>query len=133
MATALQHAFTVPGIVLPIQIGTRELQQTTTKFWGVRGESRISGGTAGRTIDIPVLVWGEQFNTQAKLAEWFDSLSDFEGEVATLRITSAVNRPALNDCSFDAAAMITDPRMDEAGGQGYGAFATIRFLFRQHS
>lgn len=133
MANALQHSFTVPGIVLPLQMSSRELQQATTKFWGVRGESRISGGTAGRTIDIPVLVYGDQFNTQAKLADWFDKLDQYQGDVATLRIFSDVNRPPLNDTSFDMAAMISDPRMDEAGSLGYGAFATIRFLFRQHS
>lgn len=133
MATALQHAFTVPGITLPLQMGTRELQQVTTKFWGVVGESRINGRTGGRFVEVPVLVYGDQFNTQAKLASWFDSLYQYQGRVGTLQITSDVNRPALKDCSFDSAVMVTDPKIDEAGSLGGGAFAVIRFLFRQHT
>ena len=133
MPTALQHAFTVPGVTLPFQMPARELQQVTTKFWGVAGESRISGGTAGRSIEVPVLVYGDQFNTQAKLAAWFDGLSAYQGKVATLRITSSVNRPALKDCSFDAAIMVDSPKIDEAGSLGGGAWVIVRFLFRQHS
>ncbi len=133
MPTALQHVFTVDGIVLPIQMSARELQQVTTKFWGVKGESRISGKVAGRSIDIPVLVYGDQFNTRAKLATWFDGLEQYQGMVGTLRITSDVSRPAIKDCSFDFAMMVTDPKLDEAGSLGGGAFVTARFLFRQHS
>jgi hypothetical protein len=133
MATALRHAFTVYGIVLPIQMPARELQQATTKFWGVRGESRINGGTAGRFIEIPVLVYGAQFNTQAKLSQWFDDLWQYQGKNATLQITSEADRPPLRDCTFDSALMDSAPKLDVAGSLGGGAFATIRFLFRQHT
>lgn len=133
MATALQHVFTVPGIVLPIAMPTKELQQVTTKFWGVNGESRIVGGVAGRTIEIPVLVYGSQFNTQAKLASWLDKLEQYQGKTDTLIITSDVNRPPLKDCSFDFAMTIEPPKLDEAGSLGGGAFSTTVFIFRQHS
>ena len=133
MPTALQHVFTVPGTVLPLRIGTRELQEVATKFWGVKGESRITGGTGGRFVEIPVLVYGAQFANQGQLASWFDQLGQYQGQTGTLVITSAVNRPALQDCSFDMAALLTDPKIDEAGMLGGGAFAEISFLFRQHS
>lgn len=133
MPTAIQHVFTVPGVVLSMQMSARELQQVTTKFWGVDGESRISGGLAGRMIEVPVIVYGDQFSTRAKLADWFDDLEDFQGKTGTLRITSSVNRPAIKDVSFDSAIMVTDPKIDEAGSLGGSAWAIVRFLFRQHS
>lgn len=133
MATALKHVFTVDGVTLPMQMVARELQQVTTKFWGVNGESRINGGTAGRFIEVPVIVYGDQFNTRAKLAKWFDDLNVYQGRNTTLQIFSEVDRPPLRDCTFEGAIMTGDPKMDEAGSLGGGAWVVIRFLFRQHS
>lgn len=133
MAIALRHAFNVPGVVLKFQLQQRELQIFTTKFAGVAGESRINGRTAGRSIEVPVLVYGDQFTSQAKLADWFESLNAYQGLVATLDIVSNANRPALNNCAFDSAVMLSDPLMDEAGSLGGGAWANILFLFRQLS
>ena len=133
MPTALKHTFTVPGIVLQFPTPTRDLKEVTTKFWGVRGESRITGGLSGRTLEIPVLVYGEQFNTQAKLSNWFEKLIQYQGFASTLVVTSDADRPPYEDCSFDYAIMLEPPKIDEAGSLGGGAFAPIVFIFRQHT
>lgn len=133
MPTALQHEFTVPGMVLKFALTSREMQVFATKFAGVKGESRINGLTAGRTLDIPVIVYGDQFSTQAQLSQWFEDLKDRQGNTATLTITSDVNRPPFPDCTFDGAIMVSEPLLDEAGSLGGGAWSIIRFLFRQHT
>lgn len=133
MAVAIRHVFDVEGIVLPLQMPTRELQQVTTKFWGIRGESRINGGTAGRFIEVPIVVYATRFNTQQKLSAWFDDLNQYQGRTSTLQIFSEADRPAMRDCTFDGALMETAPKMDIAGSLGGGAWMIARFLFRQHS
>lgn len=134
MPTALRHKIEIPGVVLPWTVPTRELQQMTTKFWGVKGESRIVGGTAGRTLEIPVLVYdAARFNTQAKLSTFLDrDLDQIVGEVATLVVVSEADRPPYNHCSFEGAMIVEGPKLDAAGTLGGGAWAVVLFAFRQH-
>lgn len=135
MPTALRHKIEIPGIVLPWTVPPRELQQMTTKFWGVRGESRINGDMAGRTLEIPVLVYDEtRFNTQAKLSHYLDRDvgQNLVGETATLVIESEADRPPYNDCTFEGPVILDGPKLDFAGTLGGGAWAMVLFFFRQH-
>lgn len=134
MPTALRHKIEIPGLVLPWVVTSREIQQMTTKFWGVKGESRINGDTAGRTLEIPVLVYHEsRFNTQEKLSRFLDrDVQNQIGETATLVVTSEAGRPPFNYCTFDGAMTIDGPKLDVAGTLGGGAWAIVVFNFRQH-
>lgn len=134
MADALRHAISVPGIVLPWPLGPRELQVMTTKFWGVRGESRIDGRAAGRQIEIPVLVYDDSMPTRQKLSLWLDKDvdQDWKGQTTTLVVNSAAGRPSFPDTTFDGAIILQEPKIDEAGTLGGIAFAVVQFVFRQH-
>lgn len=134
MPTALRHKIEIPGVVLPWVVPTRELQSMTTKFWGVKGESRIDGNTAGRTLEIPVIVYhATRFNTQAKLSQFLDrDVQNMVGELTTLVVTSESDRPPFNYCSFEGALTLDGPKLDFAGTLGGGAWAHVLFVFRQH-
>lgn len=136
MATALQHAIAIPGVVLPWILPSREPQVMTTKFWGVNGESSIYGGYAGRTLDIPVIVYDSgQFPGRPQLAAWLNNTigRDQIGQLATLTVNSAVGHPPFENCRFEACIVIEGPKVDEVGSLGGGAFAVCRFIFRQQA
>lgn len=135
MATALRHKIEIPGIVLEWQVMPREVQQMTTKFWGLKGESRIFGGSAGRNLEIPVLVYDEdRFTTRQALSRFLDRdiSTDLVGDEATLTVESEADRPPYANCSFEGMVNIEGPKIDEAGTLGGGAWAICIFLFRQH-
>lgn len=133
---ALRHKIVIPGLVLPWQLPPREVHQMTTKFWGVRGESRIRGKPAGRTLDIPVVVFDEdgRFNTRAKLSTWLDRdvNRDLIEDEATLTVESEAGHPPFEHCTFEGAFILDGPKIDHAGTMGGDAFAICRFIFRQH-
>ena len=135
MPTALTHAKTIPGQVLPWVVPPREPQEMTTKFWGVRGESRIYGDTGGRILDIPVLVYdAAQFPSRDRLSTYLDRTvnRDMMGKEATLTVGGVAGHPPFEHCSFEGCVIIDGPKLDEAGTLGGGAWALCRFIFRQH-
>lgn len=133
---ALRHRIVIPGMVLPWVVPPREVQQMTTKFWGVVGESRIEGKTAGRTLEIPVLVYDEDgaLNTRQKLSRFLDDDCGriLQGQTATLVVESEADRPAFNHATFDGLVILEGPKLDVVGNLGGGAWAGCVFLFRQH-
>lgn len=134
MPTALRHKIEIPGLVLPFVVPSHELQQMTTKFWGIKGESRIHGNTAGRTLEIHVLVYhATRFTTQEKLARFLDrDVEAMIGEESTLVVTSEAARSPFNNCSFEGHITLDGPKLDVAGTLGGGAWAHVVFVFRQH-
>lgn len=135
MPTALRHKISIPGVVLPWRVVPREVQRMNTKFWGLTGESSIFGGTAGRTLEIPVLVYDEnRFVTRQSLSRFIDrDLNlDMVGEEATLTVESDAARPPFQNASFEGCVVIDGPKLDEAGSLGGGAWAICVFIFRQH-
>jgi hypothetical protein len=135
MATALSFgSHNIQGIVLSWEEPSRETHEMTTKFFGVRGESRIDGSPAGRSLEIPVLVYSSPFNTQAKLSNYLRELDlALRGFAATLVVSSSVARPAYPECSFDGFRIVEEPKMDVVGSLGGGAFAVVLFYFRCHA
>jgi len=147
MAHALTHKIApedlvVPGIVLDgMAITPRELQEMTTKFWGVNGESRIFGDTGGRTLDIPVLIYDEdeldpKFTTKQELSEYLDETlnQDHIGATAALTIHSQSQHGDFSECTFDGLILLPGGiKIDHAGSLGGGPFAICRFIFRQHT
>jgi hypothetical protein len=135
MANALSFSsHNIQGIALPWQLPTHETHQATTKFFAVKGESRIDGEHAGRSLEIPVLVYSAQFNTQAKLSGYLREMDlALRGFSATLVVHSSVDHPPFTDCVFDGFQIVEEPKIDAAGSLGGGAFAVVLFLFRQLS
>jgi hypothetical protein len=136
MASALTFgSVSVPGIVLPWQLGGRDLHEQITKFCGVRGESRINCMPGGRTLEIPVLVYASQFNTREKLSQWLDVFDRSSGELPALSllVNSEAGRPRFADTSYSGMQIVEEPKIDEAGSLGGGAFAVVMFIFRQHA
>lgn len=132
---ALRHAKLIPGIVLPWVLPPRELKMSVTPFWGVKGESAIIGGSAGRSLEIPVLVYDEEgrFDTRGKLSAFLDELDDdMLGKTATLTVESEAGRPLFRDATFTGGFIVEAPKIDEAGTLGGGAWAIVMFTFRQH-
>lgn len=134
MAAALRHSITIPGVVLPWVLPSREPQIATTKFWGLKGESAIFGQNAGRTLDIPVVVYDAgQFPGRSQLATWLNTVvGDAEiGKVATLTVESDAGHPPFEQCRFEGVLVMEGPKIDEVGNLGGGAFAICRFVYRQ--
>lgn len=125
----------VPGMVLPWQLGGRDEHSQITKFCGVRGESRINCMPGGRTLEIPVIVYGSQFNTRAKLSQWLENYDTLHGgdPAQTLVVTSDASRPTFAHTSYSGMVIMEEPKIDEAGSLGGGAFAVVMFIFRQHA
>jgi len=144
VATALQHgSLEIPGVVLDrgqespgVVIGPRDLQQRTTQFWGVRGESRINGYPKGRNIAVTVLVYEEDdFETRAELSTYLAQTinTDHLGEAGTVTITSESGWPTFENCIFEGAQVLQGPKLDVASIIGGGAWAIVLFTFRQLS
>lgn len=137
MPTAVKHAIEVPGMVLEgVFVAPRELKQLTSRFWGVKGESRIYGGTSGRNIVLPVLIYdASRFSTAARLSSFIekDLNQDAVQKRATLQVFSPASRPPYPDTSFEGAVELRAPMRDEAGSLGGGFFALVRLQYRQHT
>lgn len=133
---ALRHKIVIPGMVLPWIVPPREVHQMTTKFWGVVGESRIDGKPAGRTLEIPVLVYDEggALNTQQKLARFLDDDCGriLQGQTTTLVVESEAARPSFQHSTFEGVLVLDGPKIDVVGNLGGGAWAQCVFIFRQH-
>ena len=140
MPNALTHASTpqlvIPGMVLEgFVLPMREPQSMTTKFWGLRGESRINGKPGGRSLDIPVLLYDPSLSTKAALATYIDdtlNVNQIE-KIGALTIHSQSDYSAFADCTFEGCVLLGGIKIDYAGSLGGGPFAMCRFLFRQHS
>jgi hypothetical protein len=133
----------VPGLVLEgVVIEPRPIQERTTKFWGVSGESRIFGEAGGRAIQVPVLVFDNAeedplFDTARKLANYIDYELNgtAQGRRGTLRIVSESNRSPYGDTMFEGAVLdpgegIKPDLVGNLGGVGRW-FAPCLLLFRQ--
>ena len=133
----------IKGMVLEgVTIEQRSFKQKTNSFWGVSGESRIYGGTGGRSIQIPVLIYDDSegtpdFDTARKLADYIDYTlnTDGIGKNGILKWISESDHSEHVDCSFEGAMLSPgdSPKKDEAGTLGGGYFAMVLLLFRQLS
>lgn len=132
----------IKGLVERIIIEPRQLQEVTRKFWGVLGESRISGKAGGRTIMAQVTIFddateGPLFGTARALADYIDYTlnTDAIDSNGTLTLVSESDHSPFADCTFKGAAIDPDapPMHDECGTMGGGYFATVMLEFRQHS
>ena len=138
-ATTTGDQMDVPGVVVDrVIIEPRAVQQRTTQFWGVNGESSIHGGIGGRNIYVPVLVYdAEDFDTARKLADYLEYTINTTavGKHGKLKFVSESDHSEFADCRFDGA--IVDPsddvKLGVAGTLGGGYFALCIFQFRQLS
>ena len=144
MATAVAHdtgtILSIPGIVPEgFVIPPMEYQQSTTKFWGVLGESRINGYAAGRTLSVPIIIYDSvtaaTFDTALKLATYVhDTLNtDQVGLNGGVTVTSESAHPQFLDCTFEGCILLRGIKKDFAGSLGGNYFAYCRLIFRQHA
>lgn len=141
MAAALTHASTpqlvIPGVVLEgFVLPMREPNSMTTKFWGLRGESRINGKPGGRLLDIPLLLHDvSAFASKTALANYIDDTLNVDQveKLGDLTIHSESSYPTFNDCTFEGCLLIGGIKTDEAGTLGGSPFAFCRMIFRQHN
>lgn len=145
MATAVKHTsptppLEIPGIVLEgFVIPPLEVQQVTTKFWGVVGESRIRGKTGGRTLSIPIIIYDDvtptTFDTALKLSVYIETTLNRNqvGELGQVEITSESNHAPFTKCTFEGFLLTNGIKKDYAGSLGGNYFAHGRLIFRQHA
>lgn len=124
----------IPGTVISFAVPPRELQARRTKFFGVNGESQITGGLGGRTLQIPMWLHSDAFNTANDLGTYIDSLDWFIGTTGVLDVDSPADHPQFDHCTFEGAVLMPDPGIiyDHAGGLGGHWIAFIVLQFRQH-
>lgn len=135
MPTAIRHIETVPGVALAgFAVPPRELQQRTTKFWGVKGESVILGATGGRDLNVPVIIYDEgRFTTARALSNYLDTnLQNMIGKTRRLTVESLSDHPGFLDCTFIGFTLGPEGiKKDVAGTLGGSFFCLGVLAFRQ--
>lgn len=139
MSTGLRFGSTlIPGTVMRYAIPAREVQVKRTHFWGVLGESQISGAPGGRTLAIPVLVFdaGSRFSTREKLVKFLiQTVGSLIGTTESLHVL--LNEPHTKEvypeCCLDNFTIRPEPGviLDVAGTLGGKYFCEVDFTFRQ--
>lgn len=112
----------------------RELQQRSTKFWGVRGESVILGETGGRDLVVPVIIYDEnRFKTAQSLSRYIDvTLQNMIGKTRRLTVESLSDHPGFLDCTFIGFALGPEGVKKDVAGTLGGSFFCLGILtFRQ--
>ena len=140
MATAVTFGTVeIPGMVLKgVSLPPRQVQNKTRKYWGLNGESRINGGTGGRTIRLPILLYDDEtdpepFDTARKLSDYIKTtLGDLQGTEETMSFVSESDHDEFASCVFEGFELSSDGVVkDYAGTLGGGFFAMGTLVFRQ--
>lgn len=131
---------TVPGKVMRYARPSRDPQYRRTHFFGVEGESQITGAVGGRTFAIPMLVYDLQsrFTTPKKMEDFlFVTVKAQQGKVGTLKLTTISDGTShfttYPECCLDSFVIRPVPGIikDVAGLLGGDYFCEVDFMFRQ--
>lgn len=129
----------IPGMVVDIAVETRPIQRRVNKFFGVDGESIITGGSGGRQITVRMVVYDTSatplFDTARKLSDFLDYDVATEGleQKGTLTLVSESDHSPFADTVFDGMQIIDGPKPDSAGTVGGDYWAEVLLSFRQLS
>jgi hypothetical protein len=125
----------VPGVISgDVVIEPRRCKVKRTTFFGVHGETEITGGRSGRAIHIPVLIQdASAFDTARKLADFIDYTVGTTAlqKNGTLDFVSASDHSKFLNCTFDGVEF--EPghsvKQDIGGtaGGGWIAYCILHF------
>lgn len=126
------NGFEIPGLFGRVYIGGRAHQSQRTKFWGLDGESEISGGWGARPIVINHTFFGD-YQSYNDITAALDDLDRRTGANGRLSLLNSAMNWEFYDVTFDGAEKLFAPMRDVAGTLDGGYWTELILYFTQLS